>query len=201
MPEELFEKSEVPPKVEKKQKKKVSQATLDALARGREKMRLKREAEKKIKDEKKEEVKKEKEKVKLEIKTIKEGEMKDVKQKKTYRKTKKQLLKEQQALECVLKKEKQKEKDAKIAMFHDAKCRMLEKCASVAVYQQLNTALDELDDETICNDDTLKDKLQGLMETFKRQDDYEVKTALGKHTGKISTSNVNERSQDLSSKD
>lgn len=197
MPEELFEKADEPPKVEKKRKKQVSQATLDALARGREKMRLKREAEKK----KKEEAKTEKANVKLEIKTVKEGEKKDVAQKKQYRKTQKQLKKEQEALEKVQAREKEKERQSKIDRFHEAKCRVLEKCANVVIYKQLNAALSNIDEDTICEDDNLKDKLEGMIVSLANQDTFEMRQMVAKHTGKISNASIDAKSQDLSTED
>jgi hypothetical protein len=183
MSEEVFEKADIPPKVEKKAKKPVSQATLDALARGREKMRLKREAAKAEKEAKKEK----KEQVKMEIKEEKAGEKKDVEQKRKYRKSAKQLKKEQDALERVRAKERAALKQAKIQRYHDAKCRILEKCNSVAVYNQINSALDNIDEDEIADDDRLYEKLTNLKTSLQNQDQFELREQMKKHQGSIRT--------------
>lgn len=181
MSEELFEKGAEPPKVEKKPKKQVSQATLDALARGREKMRAKREAEKKAKAEKKEEIKAIKENEKVDNKGAKEN----IKQAKTQRKKTEQLKKEQKALEMVQERERQAERLKKIQRFQDAKCRVLEKCASVKVYNELNTCLENIDEDTICDDEKLQSKILMMKESLELQDNHEIREDVKKHVGTL----------------
>lgn len=182
MSDEIFEKAEEPPKVEKKPKKKVSQATLDALARGREKMRLKREAEKKAKEEGKEMKKIAKENEKIDN----NGAKQDIKQKRTQRKTQAQLKKEQEALEAVMERERSRERLAKIERYQMAKCKMLERCASVKVYNELNTVLDDIDEDTICDDDKLAERLLKMKSSLENQDDFEMRQLVNSHQGSIS---------------
>ena len=185
MSDEIFEKADNPPPVEKKPKKKVSQATLDALARGREKMRLKREADKKAKAEGKEVKKVTKENEKIDNK----GAKQDIKQKRTQRKTQGQLKKEQEALEAVMDRERTRERLARIERYQIAKCKMLERCASVKVYNELNSVLEQIDEDTICDDDRLAERLMSVKTSLENQDDFEMKQMVDKHQGSISIGN------------
>jgi len=167
--EEIFNK-EVD-EVVKKPKRKLTEKQKENLRLGREKMKAKREAEKanraKVKAEAKEEIK---------------GEKEHIKEKKTNIKKKRKTLKEinkdkEQAILAKLEKQDQ-EKMEKIntreTLFHSLKVKCLEKASSVKEYNEIKSALDGIDEDTLHNDDKLKDYALKVMKPYMKTSVKEI---------------------------
>tara|TARA_R110002153_G_scaffold140429_1_gene291402 strand:+ start:37 stop:642 length:606 start_codon:yes stop_codon:yes gene_type:complete len=158
--EDIFDK-EIE-KVVKKPKKKLSEKQLANLAKGREKMALKR-AELKAKKEANEN----KKLVKDSDKCAKEG----LKEKKAQHKNKRRTLKEinaEKEKQILLKLEKEanesnKKKNSRVELFTNLKIKCLEKAKSVKEYTEIKECLDNIDEETLHDDEKLKEYAKKVM--------------------------------------
>jgi len=157
--EEIFDK-EID-KVVKKPKRKLTEKQLENLAKGREKMRLKREADK---------LKKEKGIVKEADKGAKQDQKEQKKALKVKRKTMKEINIEKQKniLEKLEKAEKKKsaKREEREALYHTLKLKCLEKAKSVKEYTEIQTALDGIDEDILHDDEKLKDYAKEIMKPY-----------------------------------
>lgn len=171
--EEIFDK-EVE-NVVKKPKRKLTEKQLENLRIGREKMKLKRELQKKNKEliaagkqplpvePTKKELAKDKAANKEHMKTKKEGH-------KQKRKTLKQINAEKEAaiLEKLAKKEEEEslKKSARSETFSNLKVKCLEKAKSVKEYKEIQAALDGIDEDTLHNDEKLMAYAKNVMAPY-----------------------------------
>lgn len=158
MNEEIFIKDTAEPT--KKPKRKLTEKQLENLAKGRAKMKLKREALKKNKDVKevkkvvksnKESAKTEKEHNKIKRKTIKEK-----------RKTMKQINKEKE-LAHLAKLQKQDNTENNVSKYR-AEC--LSKAKNVTEYREIESVLDGITPDILHNEDKLKAYCKASMTKF-----------------------------------
>ena len=158
--EEIFDK-EIDKVVEKKPKRKLTEKQLENLAKGREKMRLKREAEK---------LKKEKGIIKEADKGAKQDQKEQKKALKQKRKTMKEINIEKQKaiLEKLEKEEKKKssKREEREALYHTLKLKCLEQAKSVKEYTEIQTALDGIDEDILHNDEKLKEYAKQIMKPY-----------------------------------
>ena len=166
---ELFENIEIVEK--KKPKRKLTEAQLSNLKRGREKMAEKRRLLKEQKDLIKHVTKEDKKAVK-ENKVIK-------KEQKTERKRKtKDQDKELEHLALLRKKKEEKlkqeqeesiriEQAEKLSKFSDLRSKWVRETKTEEQYIELTEALDEIEEETIIDDNKLETTLLSLMERYK----------------------------------
>ena len=162
--EEIFEK-EVEAVV-KKPKRKLTEAQLANLAKGRAKMaekrRLAKEAKAKVKAEGKEEVKGEKEHIKVKKTNVK-----------AKRKTLKEINKDKEnSILAKLEKqeaEKSTKRQTREDLFHSLKVKCLEKATSVSEYQEIKNALDGIDEDTLHCDTKLKAYAKKVMKPYMRE--------------------------------
>ena len=159
--EEIFNK-EVD-EVVKKPKRKLTEKQKENLRLGREKMKLKRAKEKELKAQ-----------VKADSKEEIKGEKEHIKEKKTNIKKKRKTLKEinkdkEQAILARLEKQ-EIDKNEKIqtreTLFHSLKVKCLEKASSVKEYNEIKGALDGIDEDTLHDDDKLKDYAKKVMKPY-----------------------------------
>ncbi len=157
--EEIFVK-EVE-KTIKKPKRKLTEKQLENLAKGREKMRLKREEAKK-----KGEIKM----VKASDKGAKEQQKETKKKHKEKRRTLKEINKEkEEQLLARLEKEEAEtnnKKQIREDLFQTLKLKCLEKASSVKDYNEIKQALDGIDNETLHNDEKLKTYALKVMKPY-----------------------------------
>ena len=158
--EDIFDK-EIDKVVEKKPKRKLTEKQLENLAKGREKMRLKREAEKK---------KKEQGIIKESDKGAKQDQKEAKKNLKTKRKTMKEINIEKQKaiLEKLEKEEKKKsaKREQREALYHTLKLKCLEQAKSVKEYTEIQTALDGIDEDILHDDEKLKEYAKQVMKPY-----------------------------------
>ncbi len=158
---ELFDNVEVKKVVKKKRV--LTQKQLDNLAKGRAKMKEKREALKKEQD-KKGLLKKEKKAVK-ENTTIK-------KQKKIKKKQEKKDQDEAMTHRQKLLLNKQKKQQAeKLSKFDDLKSKWLCKTETIEDYDLVKEELDSIPEEDILDDDKLETSLLSIMQKYKGEDE------------------------------
>ncbi len=171
--EEIFNK-EVEAVV-KKPKRKLTEKQLANLAKGRERMKLKREEAKKNKD-----AKAEKKVIKEADKVAKEQQKKKKVDHKEKRRTLKEINaeKEQQILQRLQKQEenKKQKKSARMDLFTSLKVKCLNKAKNVNEYNEIKDALDGIDEETLHNDEKLKDYALQVMSPYIKKKTEEVKT-------------------------
>jgi len=171
--EEIFEK-EVD-KVVKKPKRKLTEAQLANLAKGRAKMaekrRLAKEAKEKAKAEGKEEVKGEKEHIKTKKTNVK-----------AKRKTLKEINKEkEQSILAKLEKqeaEKTAKRQTREDLFHSLKVKCLEQAKTVNEYQEIKVALDGIDEDTLHDDNKLKAYAKKVMKPYVKERKEKKKVVL-----------------------
>ena len=140
----LFDTSEIEIKKVEKKKRVLSQKQLDNLAKGRLKMKEKRDL-KKLENEKKGLLKKEKVAVTKNVSIKKENKI-----------NKKNL-----------KKIQQKEQAEKLSKFDDLKSKWLLKTETIEDYDLVKTELDTIPEDTILNDDKLELSLLDIMKKYK----------------------------------
>ena len=161
--EEMFNKAV--DTVVKKPKRKLTEKQLANLALGREKMRLKRELAKKNKEQK-QVIKDDK----FEAKLVKENQKKKKQEHKEKRRTLKEINaeKEQQILARLQKQadEKQVKKSARMDLFTTLKVKCLEQAKSVSEYNEIKAHLDGIDEDTLHNDNKLKDYAKKIMKPY-----------------------------------
>jgi len=161
--EEMFNKAV--DTVVKKPKRKLTEKQLANLALGREKMRLKRELAKKNKEQK-QVIKDDK----FEAKLVKENQKKKKQEHKEKRRTLKEINaeKEQQILARLQKQadEKQVKKSARMDLFTTLKVKCLEQAKSVSEYNEIKGHLDGIDEDTLHNDNKLKDYAKKIMKPY-----------------------------------
>ena len=169
--EEIFNK-EIE-KVVKKPKRKLSEKQLENLAKGREKMKLKREQAKTQKDDKTKE-KVEKKVLKESDKCAKKGQVENRKAHKEKRRTLKEINaeKEQKILERLEKQEldKSNKKNSRMDLFTSLKVKCLQEAKSVHEYKEIKQALDGIDEDTLHNDDKLKDYAKKVMSVYTKKE-------------------------------
>ncbi len=158
--EEIFDK-EIDKVVEKKPKRKLTEKQLENLAKGREKMRLKREADK---------LKKEKGIIKEADKGAKQDQKEQKKALKSKRKTMKEInMEKQKAILDKLEKEEKKKsskREEREALYHTLKLKCLEQAKSVKEYTEIQTALDGIDEDILHDDEKLKDYAKQIMKPY-----------------------------------
>ena len=165
MPEEIFIK-DTPETVEepKKPKRKLTEKQLANLAKGREKMKLKREEAKKNKD------------LKIKVKETKKSNVESSKTEKEHnkikrknikekRKTMKQINKEKE-LAHLAKLEKQEHKENNVSKYR-ADC--LSKAKNVTEYREIESVLDGITPDILHNEDKLKAYCKASMAKFMRK--------------------------------
>lgn len=161
--EEIFNKKV--DNVVKKPKRKLTEKQLANLALGREKMRLKRELAKKNKEQK-QMIKEDN----FEAKLVKETQKKKRVQHKEKRRTLKEINaeKEQQILQRLEKQqtEKDNKKSARMDLFTTLKVKCLEQAKTVAQYNEIKAHLDGIDEDTLHNDNKLKDYAKSVMKPY-----------------------------------
>lgn len=164
--------------VVKKPKRKLTEKQLANLAKGRERMKLKREEAKKNK-----EIKEEKKKIKESDKVAKIQQKKKKVDFKEKRRTLKEINeeKEQQILQRLQKQEedKKQKKSARMDLFTSLKVKCLNKAKNVNEYNEIKEALDGIDEETLHDDEKLKKYAINVMSPYiKKKTDKteEVKT-------------------------
>ena len=165
MTEDIFIKPEVPVK----KKRKLTEKQLENLAKGREKMKLKRAAEKLAKEQGKVIQKAEKKQKKLEEKADKETsksvkEHNTIKKKavKEKRKTMKQINKEKE--EAILKRLQHKEK--KDNKYSTLRASCLDKATSVEEYREIETVLDGITADILHDETKLKNYCKASMTKY-----------------------------------
>tara|TARA_R110000803_G_scaffold172802_1_gene235602 strand:- start:835 stop:1488 length:654 start_codon:yes stop_codon:yes gene_type:complete len=176
--EEVFDK--VAEEVVKKPKRKLTEKQLENLAKGRERMKEKREADKIAKEAgkptateiKKEKVKKQKE-IKVDNKTAKEGQTIVKERKKEKRRTLKEINKDKEnAILQRLEKEdadKTNKNNARLDLFTSLKIKCLEQAKSLKEYSEIQQALNGIDDDTLHNDVALKEYAKQVMKPYIKQ--------------------------------
>jgi len=164
--------------VVKKPKRKLTEKQLANLAKGRERMKLKREEAKKNK-----EIKEEKKQIKESDKVAKIQQKKKKVDFKEKRRTLKEINeeKEQQILQRLQKQEedKKQKKSARMDLFTSLKVKCLNKAKNVNEYNEIKEALDGIDEETLHDDEKLKKYAINVMSPYiKKKTDKteEVKT-------------------------
>jgi len=161
--EEIFNKKV--DNVVKKPKRKLTEKQLANLALGREKMRLKRELAKKNKEQK-EMIKEDK----FEAKLVKDSQKKKRTQHKEKRRTLKEINSEKEAqILARLEKqhtEKENKKSARMDLFTTLKVKCLEQAKTVAEYNEIKAHLDGIDEDTLHNDNKLKDYAKSVMKPY-----------------------------------
>jgi len=157
--------------VVKKPKRKLTEKQLANLAKGRERMKLKREEAKKNKE------------IKESDKVAKVQQKKKKVDFKEKRRTLKEINeeKEQQILQRLQKQEedKKQKKSARMDLFTSLKVKCLNKAKDVNEYNEIKEALDGIDEETLHDDDKLKKYALNVMSPYiKKKTDKteEVKT-------------------------
>lgn len=170
--EEIFNK-EVEAVV-KKPKRKLTEKQLANLAKGRERMKLKREEAKKNKEEKAQ-----KKQIKESDKVAKVQQKKKKVDFKEKRRTLKEINeeKEQQILQRLQKQEedKKQKKSARMDLFTSLKVKCLNKAQNVNEYNEIKEALDGIDEETLHNDDKLKKYALNVMSPYIKKKEEEKK--------------------------
>lgn len=173
--EEIFNKPEK--EVVKKAKRKLTEKQLANLAKGRERMKLKREEAKKNKDVLQVEKKKKKEVIQVEKQKKKEviqGEKEHIKLTKENLKKKRKTIKEisQKKEMAILEKLQQKEKrenkkkQSLEDLFHKLKVDCLSQAKSVREYTDIKESLEGIDGDILMDDSKLKDFVQKAMSPF-----------------------------------
>ena len=162
---ELFDKKLIEIEVKKVEKKKrvLSQKQLDNLAKGREKMKEKRDLLR-IENEKKGLLKKEKVAVK-ENKTIKKNN-------KTTKKNNKKL--QEEALEHrnkLIQNKIKNEQAKKLSKFDDMRSKWLLQTETIEDYELVENELETIPEEDILNDEKLEETLLTILNKYKG-DDY-----------------------------
>lgn len=165
MDDNLFENIEIVEK--KKPKRKLTEAQLQNLKRGREKMAEKRRL---LKEEKLKGLKV----VKEDKKAVKENIKIKIEQKKVRkRKTKNQaeelahldLIREKRRIEA--EEDLRREQGEKLSRFADLRSKWVQKTETEAQYEELTSVLDTIPEETILDDKQLETTLLDLMERYK----------------------------------
>ncbi len=158
---ELFDNVEVKKVVKKKRV--LTQKQLDNLAKGRAKMKEKREALKKEQD-KKGLLKKEKKAVKENTTIKKQNKIK----KKQEKKDQDEAMTHRQKL--LLNKQK-KQQAEKLSKFDDLKSKWLCKTETIEDYDLVKEELDSIPEEDILDDDKLETSLLSIMQKYKGEDE------------------------------
>jgi hypothetical protein len=160
-----------------KPKRKLTEKQLENLAKGRERMKAKREADKKAKETGEPttaEIKKEKNKkqneIKVDNKTAKEGQKLTKERQKEKRRTLKEINKDKEN-GILLRLEKEEEEkttknNARLNLFTTLKVKCLEQAKTVSEYKEIQQALDGIDDDTLHNDTLLKKYAQKIMKPY-----------------------------------
>ncbi len=157
----LFDNVEVKKVVKKKRV--LTQKQLDNLAKGRAKMKEKREALKKEQD-KKGLLKKEKKAVKENTTIKKQNKIK----KKQEKKDQDEAMTHRQKL--LLNKQK-KQQAEKLSKFDDLKSKWLCKTETIEDYDLVKEELDSIPEEDILDDDKLETSLLSIMQKYKGEDE------------------------------
>tara|TARA_R110000796_G_scaffold66664_3_gene153221 strand:- start:524 stop:1039 length:516 start_codon:yes stop_codon:yes gene_type:complete len=158
--EDIFNKPQQDEEYEviKKPKRKLTEKQLSNLAKGRERMKIKREEAKK-KKEKKDVIQGEKEHIKIKTENIKKK-----------RKTMKEITekKEQSILEKLQQKEKKtnKKQQSLENLFHKLKVDCLSQAKSVREYTEIKESLDGVTGEILMDDVKLKEYVEETMKPF-----------------------------------
>lgn len=166
--DEIFVKDESAPEPEivKKPKRKLTEKQLANLAKGRAKMAEKRRLKNQGLKEKKEEEKEKKIIVKEEKKAVKEIK----KEKKEAKKKKNRLLLEQEREELYFQELKEREleqlQNDKISNFQQIRTRYLTACKTTEEFSQLKAHLDSIDEETVLDDNKLKETLLKMISGY-----------------------------------
>lgn len=136
--DQIFEKPEKP-------KRKLTQKQLDALAKGREKARKKKEE-----------------------KLAKEGQKEQKKQKKVQKEQKKIKVKEQEILEKIREKEKQEKQERvkkhRLLDWEERRIKTLEQCKNEAQFELVSKALDCITEEDLADVHKVNAKLKAEQE-------------------------------------
>lgn len=173
--EEVFSKDIE--EVIKKPKRKLTEKQLENLAKGRERMKIKRAAEKKAAASGGPTEKEQKQAIKLDNKTAKEGQKIVKERKKEKRKTLKEINKEKE--QAILQKlEKQDtetttKNNARLDLFTTLKIKCLEQAKTLGEYKEIQQALNGIDDDTLHNDTALKDYARKVMKPYIKQKEQE----------------------------
>ncbi len=141
--EEIFEEAVPEPS---KRKKQLSQKQLDGLAKGRARMAEKRAAKKKQS----------------------EFEEKMIEQKQANRATKRMIVKaddEEAHYRTLLAND---EKEKKLKNFRELRTKYLKRCQTKEDFDELRQKLDTLDEDDICDNVKLKEKLIKMLSNYKR---------------------------------
>lgn len=165
--EEMFNKAV--DSVVKKPKRKLTEKQLANLALGREKMKLKRELAKKNKEQK-ELIKEDK----FEANLVKDTQKKKRVQHKEKRRTLKEINADKEALILARLEKQQAEiegkKSARMDLFTTLKVKCLEQAKTVQEYKEIMGHLDGIDENTLHNDDKLKDYAKLVMKPYIKSD-------------------------------
>lgn len=135
---------------ETKKKKQLTQSQRDALAKGRAKIKAKREAQKKDK--------------------IITEENHD--RNKTEKRKKKKTIDEQREAEIEAK--LQKEIDDKLEAFKTIKYKYMSECKTLKDYKEYKAIMDDIDDDMIMDDDLLKDYLSTNLDRYRIKKEEEI---------------------------
>jgi len=157
---ELFDNIEI--KIEPKKKRKLTEKQLENLAKGRAKMKEKREALKK-EQERKGLLKNEKKAVKQNKEIKKQNKIK----KKQNKKLNEEALSHREKL---LQQKQRKEQADKLSKFDDLKSKWLCKTESIEDYDLVKEELDNIPDEDILDDNKLESSLLDIMKKYKGED-------------------------------
>ena len=157
---ELFDNIEIKPVVKKKRV--LTQKQLDNLAKGRSKMKAKREALKKEQDQKGL-LKKEKKAVKENTTIKKQNKVK----KKQNKKLNEEAMTHREKL--ILNKQKKQQAD-KLSKFDDLKSKWLCKTETLEDYDLVKEELESIPEEDILDDGKLQSSLLDIMKKYKGED-------------------------------
>tara|TARA_R110002096_G_C14498796_1_gene715211 strand:+ start:362 stop:898 length:537 start_codon:yes stop_codon:yes gene_type:complete len=164
--EDIFKKAETEETVVKKPRRKLTEKQLANLAKGRERMKLKREEAKKNKDVLQVEKKKKKEVIQGEKEHIKLTKENLKKKRKTIKEISQK--KEMAILEKLQQKEKKenKKKQSLEDLFHKLKVDCLSQAKSVREYTDIKESLEGIDGDILMDDTKLKDYVSKAMSPF-----------------------------------
>jgi len=161
----LFENVEVVEK--KKPKRKLTEAQLQNLKKGREKMAEKRRLLKEQKQLNKHITKEDKKAVKENKVIKKEQKAEKKRQVKHQEKELEHLRQLKEKRQQKLEEELRREQAQKLSRFADLRSKWVSKTETEEDYEDLTEALDEIDEETILDDSKLETTLLSLMERYK----------------------------------
>jgi hypothetical protein len=155
----LFDTREIEVKKVEKKKRVLSQKQLDNLAKGRLKMKEKRDL-KKIENEKKGLLKKEKVAVTKNVSIKRENKI----NKKNLKKIQQEAMTHRDKL---IQNKQRKEQAEKLSKFDDLKSKWLLKTETIEDYDLVKTELDTIPEDTILDDDKLELSLLDIMKKYK----------------------------------